>query len=172
MAARRVLEATGIAFAWDVQNAGAKVLEETGTPLPNERLDSVHTHGVALKGPITTALGTGFRSVNVVIRRSLDLYANIRPARTSTWWCARTPRGSTWASSTRSYRTAWRRRSGSSRARAASASCATPSTTPARKGTSRSSPSTRSVCSRSPTASSCASPARSRRTIPTSPSAT
>jgi isocitrate dehydrogenase (NAD+) len=78
----RVLEATGLSFSWDVQHAGAKVLEETGTPLPESLLDSVRANGVALKGPITTALGSGFRSVNVAIRRALDLYANVRPALT------------------------------------------------------------------------------------------
>jgi isocitrate dehydrogenase (NAD+) len=78
----QVLEATGLAFTWDVQHAGAKVLEETGTPLPEALLDSVRANGVALKGPITTALGSGFRSVNVAIRRELDLYANVRPAQT------------------------------------------------------------------------------------------
>jgi len=81
-AARRVLEATGVAFEWDVQRAGAEVMEERGTPLPEEVLDSIRTNGVGLKGPITTALGSGFRSVNVAIRQKLDLYANLRPART------------------------------------------------------------------------------------------
>lgn len=81
-AARRVLEATGVAFEWDVQRAGAEVLEATGTPLPEEVLDSIRTNGVGLKGPITTAFGSGFRSVNVAIRQKLDLYANLRPART------------------------------------------------------------------------------------------
>jgi isocitrate dehydrogenase (NAD+) len=81
-AARRVLEATGVAFAWDVQRAGAAVMDETGTPLPDAVLDSVRATGVALKGPITTPVGSGFRSVNVAIRQALDLYANVRPART------------------------------------------------------------------------------------------
>ena len=81
-AARRVLEATGVAFDWDVQRAGATVVETAGTPLPTAVLDSVRATGVALKGPITTPVGSGFRSVNVAIRRALDLYANVRPART------------------------------------------------------------------------------------------
>lgn len=81
-AARRVLEATGIAFEWDVQRAGAEVMEERGTPLPEEVLDSIRANGVGLKGPITTAFGSGFRSVNLAIRQKLDLYANLRPART------------------------------------------------------------------------------------------
>jgi len=81
-AARRVLEATGIAFEWDVQRAGAEMMEERGTPLPEEVLDSIRRNGVGLKGPITTALGSGFRSVNVAIRQKLDLYANLRPAKT------------------------------------------------------------------------------------------
>ena len=81
-AARRVLEATGVAFEWDVQGAGAGAMEEHGTPLPQALLDSVRANKVALKGPITTPIGSGFRSVNVAIRKALDLYANVRPART------------------------------------------------------------------------------------------
>ncbi|MBN1249139.1 MAG: isocitrate/isopropylmalate dehydrogenase family protein [Anaerolineae bacterium] len=81
-AARRVLEATGITFEWDVQNAGASVMDEEGTPLPERVLDSIRMHQTALKGPITTPIGSGFRSVNVAIRKALNLYANVRPART------------------------------------------------------------------------------------------
>jgi isocitrate dehydrogenase (NAD+) len=81
-AARRVLEATCVAVEWDLQSAGAEVFEERGTPLPEEVLDSIRTNGVGLKGPITTAFGRGFRSVNVAIRQKLDLYANLRPAKT------------------------------------------------------------------------------------------
>jgi isocitrate dehydrogenase (NAD+) len=80
-AARRVLEATGISFEWDVQEAGADVMDKYGTPLPPAVLDSIRMNRVALKGPITTPIGTGFRSVNVAIRKALDLYANVRPAR-------------------------------------------------------------------------------------------
>jgi isocitrate dehydrogenase (NAD+) len=80
-ATRRVLEATGIQFDWDVQEAGADVMDKYGTPLPDIVLDSIRTNKVALKGPITTPVGTGFRSVNVAIRKALDLYANLRPAR-------------------------------------------------------------------------------------------
>jgi isocitrate dehydrogenase (NAD+) len=81
-ASRRVLEATGVAFDWDVQEAGADVMDTYGTPLPDAVLDSVRANRVALKGPITTPVGTGFRSVNVALRKLLDLYANVRPART------------------------------------------------------------------------------------------
>jgi isocitrate dehydrogenase (NAD+) len=81
-ATRRVLEATGVEFDWDIQEAGADVMEKYGTPLPDGVLDSIRANGVALKGPITTPVGTGFRSVNVAIRKALDLYANIRPAQT------------------------------------------------------------------------------------------
>jgi len=81
-ATRRVLEATGVKFDWDVQEAGADVMDRYGTPLPDAVLDSIRTNRVALKGPITTPVGTGFRSVNVAIRKILDLYANLRPART------------------------------------------------------------------------------------------
>jgi isocitrate dehydrogenase (NAD+) len=80
-ATRRVLEATGVDFDWDVQEAGADVMGKYGTPLPDAVLDSIRANKVALKGPITTPLGTGFRSVNVAIRKALDLYANLRPAR-------------------------------------------------------------------------------------------
>lgn len=80
-AARRVLEATGVPLQWDVQPAGASVMPEEGTPLPERVLESVRAHGVALKGPITTQIGTSFRSVNVAIRKLLDLYANLRPAK-------------------------------------------------------------------------------------------
>jgi isocitrate dehydrogenase (NAD+) len=80
-AARRVLEATGVEFEWDVQEAGADALKKHGTPLPVAVLDSIHANKVALKGPITTPVGSGFRSVNVAIRKALDLYANVRPAR-------------------------------------------------------------------------------------------
>jgi len=81
-ATRRVLEATGVQFDWDVQDAGADVMDRHGTPLPDVVLDSIRANKVALKGPITTPVGTGFRSVNVAIRKALDLYANVRPART------------------------------------------------------------------------------------------
>jgi isocitrate dehydrogenase (NAD+) len=80
-ATRRVLEATGIEFDWDLQEAGADVMDKYGTPLPDVVLDSIRANKVALKGPITTPVGTGFRSVNVAIRKALDLYANLRPAR-------------------------------------------------------------------------------------------
>ena len=81
-ATRRVLQATGVAFDWDVRQAGAAVMDTHGTPLPQAVLDSIRANKVALKGPITTPVGTGFRSVNVAIRQALELYANVRPART------------------------------------------------------------------------------------------
>lgn len=80
-AARRVLEATGVQFDWDVQEAGADVMDRYGTPLPEHVLDSLRKTKVGLKGPITTPVGAGFRSVNVALRQALDLYANVRPAR-------------------------------------------------------------------------------------------
>ena len=80
-ATRRVLEATGVEFDWDTHDAGADVMDKYGTPLPDTVLDSIRANRVALKGPITTPVGTGFRSVNVAIRKALDLYANLRPAR-------------------------------------------------------------------------------------------
>ena len=81
-ATRRVLEATGVEFDWDVQQAGADVMDQFGgNPLPEPTLDSIRRTGVALKGPITTPVGGGFRSVNVALRKSLDLYAQVRPCK-------------------------------------------------------------------------------------------
>jgi len=80
-ATRRVLEATGVSFDWDVQHAGMDVMEEYGTPLPDNVLDSIRSNGVAIKGPITTPVGTGFRSVNVALRKELDLYMCLRPCK-------------------------------------------------------------------------------------------
>jgi isocitrate dehydrogenase (NAD+) len=82
-ATRRVLEATGVAFEWDVQEAGADVMDRYGgNPLPDHVLDSIRRSGVALKGPITTPVGGGFRSVNVGLRKALDLYGQVRPCKT------------------------------------------------------------------------------------------
>jgi isocitrate dehydrogenase (NAD+) len=82
-ATRRVLEATGVDFEWDVREAGADVMDQYGgNPLPDEVLDAIRETGVALKGPITTPVGGGFRSVNVALRKSLDLYAQVRPCKT------------------------------------------------------------------------------------------
>jgi isocitrate dehydrogenase (NAD+) len=82
-ATRRVLDASGVDFDWDMQDAGADVMnEQGGNPLPDHVLDSIKENGVALKGPITTPVGTGFRSVNVTLRKTLDLYAQVRPCKT------------------------------------------------------------------------------------------
>jgi isocitrate dehydrogenase (NAD+) len=81
-ATRRVLEATGIAFAWDYQDAGLVALEKLGDLLPEATLESVRRNKIGLKGPITTPIGTGFRSVNVGLRQALGLYTNLRPAKT------------------------------------------------------------------------------------------
>jgi len=80
-ATRRVLDATGIAFEWEVQEAGEATIASEGTPLPERVLESIRRNKVALKGPITTPVGSGFRSVNVGLRQALNLYANLRPAR-------------------------------------------------------------------------------------------
>ena len=80
-AAKRVLEATGIKFNWEEANAGAAVQEKVGTPLPDSVIESIKKNKVALKGPVTTPVGSGFRSVNVALRKSLDLYANLRPCK-------------------------------------------------------------------------------------------
>ncbi len=81
-ATRRVLEGTGVAFEWDVQHAGESVIESAGTPLPEPVLASIRRNKVAIKGPITTPVGHGFRSVNVALRKELDLYACLRPCKT------------------------------------------------------------------------------------------
>ena len=81
-AAKRVVEATGVAIEWDEMEAGAAMIEKYGTPLPDHVIDSIRKNGVALKGPITTPVGKGFRSVNVALRKTFDLYANVRPAKT------------------------------------------------------------------------------------------
>jgi isocitrate dehydrogenase (NAD+) len=80
-ATRRVLDATGVAFEWEVVEAGEATIATKGTPLPDEVLESIRRNKVALKGPITTPVGSGFRSVNVGLRQALNLYANLRPAR-------------------------------------------------------------------------------------------
>ena len=81
-AAKRVVEATGVAIQWEQAEAGAAMIEKCGTPLPDETIESIRRNGVALKGPVTTPVGTGFRSVNVAMRKIFDLYANVRPAKT------------------------------------------------------------------------------------------
>lgn len=82
VAAKRVVEATGVAIEWEQAEAGAAMIEKYGTPLPDETIESIRRNGVALKGPVTTPVGTGFRSVNVAMRKIFDLYANVRPAKT------------------------------------------------------------------------------------------
>ena len=82
MAAKRVVDASGAEINWHVVDAGESQMEKYGTPLPQHVLDSVRADGIALKGPITTPIGVGFRSVNVALRKEFDLYANVRPART------------------------------------------------------------------------------------------
>jgi isocitrate dehydrogenase (NAD+) len=80
-ATQRVVDATGVKIKWDVENAGSDVVAEHGTPLPARVLDSVRRNKVALKGPLTTPVGRGFRSVNVALRQELDLYACLRPCK-------------------------------------------------------------------------------------------
>ncbi|HEV8572978.1 MAG TPA: isocitrate/isopropylmalate dehydrogenase family protein [Actinomycetota bacterium] len=80
-ATRRVLEATGVQFDWDVREAGADVMDKYGTPLPEHVLESIRANGVAIKGPISTPVGTGFRSVNVALRKELDLFCCLRPCK-------------------------------------------------------------------------------------------
>jgi len=81
-ATRRVLEATGVEFDWEVREAGADVMDQYGgNPLPPEVLEAIRETGVALKGPITTPVGGGFRSVNVALRKELDMYAQVRPCK-------------------------------------------------------------------------------------------
>src|SRR5207344_414488 len=81
-ATRRVLEATGVEFDWDVQYAGSDVMDQYGgNPLPDQVLEAIRESGVAIKGPITTPIGGGFRSVNVALRKGLDLYGQVRPCK-------------------------------------------------------------------------------------------
>jgi isocitrate dehydrogenase (NAD+) len=80
-AARRVIDASGVKIEWEVQHAGLAVMEAEGTPLPERVLESIRRNKVALKGPITTPRGGGFRSVNVALRKELDLYACLRPCK-------------------------------------------------------------------------------------------
>jgi len=78
-AAVKIIEAAGAKLDWDLQTAGAHLIETEGTPLPERVLNSVKKNGVALKSPVTTPIGIGFRSINVALRKELDLYANLRP---------------------------------------------------------------------------------------------
>ncbi|MFL5732718.1 MAG: isocitrate/isopropylmalate dehydrogenase family protein [Chloroflexia bacterium] len=81
-ATQRVIDATGVSIEWDVVEAGEAVIPRAGTPLPPEVIESVKRNKVAIKGPITTPVGKGFRSVNVALRKELDLFANVRPCKT------------------------------------------------------------------------------------------
>ncbi|MDQ7787900.1 MAG: isocitrate/isopropylmalate dehydrogenase family protein [Thermodesulfovibrionales bacterium] len=81
-ATKRVIEATGVPIQWDIQEAGLDIYEKEGTPLPQRVLDSIQKNKVAIKGPVTTPVGTGFRSVNVTLRQALDLYCCLRPSKT------------------------------------------------------------------------------------------
>jgi isocitrate dehydrogenase (NAD+) len=78
----KVLQATGLRFNWDEELAGVAAVEATGTPLPDATIESIRKNALALKGPLTTPVGTGFRSVNVGLRKEFELFANVRPART------------------------------------------------------------------------------------------
>ncbi len=80
-ATKRVLEATGVTFNWDVQDVGVDIMAKEGTPLPPRALDSLRRTRLGIKGPVTTPIGTGFRSVNVAFRKELDLYACVRPCK-------------------------------------------------------------------------------------------
>lgn len=77
----KIIKASGLDINWDIQSAGADVIEKDGTPLPQRVLDSIKKNRVALKAPVTTPIGKGFRSVNVQLRKSLNLYANVRPCK-------------------------------------------------------------------------------------------
>jgi isocitrate dehydrogenase (NAD+) len=81
-AAVLILEATGVRFTWDRQLAGLSAVEAAGTPMPDQTLESIRRRRVALKGPLTTPVGSGYRSVTVALRKEFELYANVRPART------------------------------------------------------------------------------------------
>ena len=81
---KNCIDATGVDIDWDVREAGIEAYEKTGSPLPDHTLESVRRNKVALKAPVTTPVGTGFRSVNVALRQMLDLYACVRPCKTYT----------------------------------------------------------------------------------------
>jgi isocitrate dehydrogenase (NAD+) len=81
-ATRRCIDATGAQIEWDIQEAGVDVMEREGTPLPERTIESIRANRVAIKAPITTPVGTGFRSVNVALRQTLDLYSCLRPCKT------------------------------------------------------------------------------------------
>lgn len=81
-ATKRILEATGVPLKWEEHLAGESAIPEFGTPLPQTVLDSIKKNKIAIKGPLTTPIGTGFRSINVALRKELDLFANLRPAKT------------------------------------------------------------------------------------------
>jgi len=83
-ATKRVLEATGVKFNWEIVHAGTDVMSQYGTPLPTHVIDSIRKNKVALKGPITTPIGSGFRSVNVALRKELELYCCLRPCKSYT----------------------------------------------------------------------------------------
>ena len=76
-----IIKASGIEINWDIQTAGADVIEKEGKPLPDRVLASIRKNKVALKAPVTTPIGKGFRSVNVQLRKDLNLYANLRPCK-------------------------------------------------------------------------------------------
>lgn len=82
IAAKTIIDASGVQINWEMVEAGEKVIEEYGTPLPNYVIESIKKNKVAIKGPVTTPIGKGFRSVNVGLRQALDLYANVRPVKT------------------------------------------------------------------------------------------
>ncbi|HIZ29195.1 MAG TPA: isocitrate/isopropylmalate dehydrogenase family protein [Candidatus Adamsella sp.] len=80
-AVTKIIDAAGVKINWEIQSAGADVAEAEGTPLPDRVIDSIKKNKIALKAPVTTPIGKGFRSVNVALRKSLDLYACLRPAK-------------------------------------------------------------------------------------------
>lgn len=82
MAAKKIIDCSGVKINWDIQEAGSGVIDKYGEPLPKHVIESIRNNRVALKGPITTPVGEGFRSVNVALRKELDLYANLRPTKT------------------------------------------------------------------------------------------
>src|SRR3989344_2897079 len=80
-AMKRCVESTGVKIEWDIQEAGSDAMSKYGTPLPDSVIESIRKNKVAIKGPITTPIGSGFRSINVAMRKELDLYACLRPCK-------------------------------------------------------------------------------------------
>ena len=173
----RIIEATGVKIAWEKVEAGMAAIEKYKDPLPKHVIESITRTRMALKGPLTTPVGSGFRSVNVALRKEFDLYSNVRPAHTFEGVSSQhedldiviVRKNSMQGSSTTSTRSGvLRRPSGSSHAPGQPASCAMPTSTPGSTTGKKSRRSIRPISSSTPADSSLTCRARSLRSIPRS----